>query len=159
MVPFSVTLLFRVLNFLVLVALGVYVFWRYFYASLKAQMATRQAALVHLNERKNALAQEQALIDQALVEQEKKYESIVQKLQEWRSLVQATLQAREHEREILKEKLVESMRKRRAIMAQEHLEKVVIPQAVHQARAQLQTRYADQKHAESYLTSLFKRMG
>lgn len=158
MVSFSVSFLFRILNFLLLVSLGIYVFWRYFYYSLKAHMATRQAALNHLVDQKNMLALEQTDLDEAIKQQEIAYDQIRTKLHTWRACVAQTMYERKHEQEKLRRELFERMQQRRANFARERLEKLVIPRAVDNARTQLQQFFATDNHQARYIDSIFKRM-
>lgn len=158
MVSFSVTFLFRILNFLLLVGLAVYIFYRYFYASFKAHMATRQAALHHLEEQKNILAVEQTNLDHAMQEQTTMYNDLVTKLHQWRACVAKHMIDRKHEQELRRNELFMRMRQRSTFVDQERLKKIVTPHVLRNAQVQLQQFFVVPQHQNAYINAVFKRM-
>ncbi len=145
---------FRMLNFAALVALGVYVFYKYMLNGIQQKIAQQQAMRENKLRQKQLLHEENEKIKQSIQVQAQMGEDLLDKVAQWSVQVEKERVANKKYRDELRiqqEKKHERQREQRELYA---LKKLVMPGAIEQARKELIHQFAVENKSENYLNSL-----
>ena len=149
---------FRMLNFAALVALGVYVFYKYMLNGIQQKIAQQQAMRENKLRQKQLLHEENEKIKQSIQVQAQMGEDLLDKVAQWSVQVEKERVANKKYRDELRiqqEKKHERQREQRELYA---LKKLVMPGAIEQARKELIHQFAVENKSENYLNSLIAKM-
>ncbi len=152
--PSVSVIIFRILNFIALIAVSAYFFKRYAYPPIRENQNKKKKALIDFEAEKEALAAKQAAIDAHVREQEAVRGVLLERLKAWRDAFEHEKQVLAHEQNQRREQLNGLMRMREQYAHQEQIKRAAIPTAVAQAREKLSEQFGDPEHGKQYLANL-----
>lgn len=152
------SIFFRLLNFGVLVALGVYIFYKYMLNGIQQKIAQQKALHENKERQKELLHEENEKIKQSIVVQAQLGEALLYKVIQWSEQVELERAARKKNYEKLRVQQEKKDEIRRAQLELDALKKTVIPVAVEKARNELVQKFAVENNGEHYLNSLMAIM-
>lgn len=153
-----ITILFRILNVIALIAVAVYFFKRYAYPAIRESQNQKAQAAHDLEEQKELLAEQQSVIDEQMRAQEALRGVLLERLKTWHDASSHQKQVLAHERNQLHEQFARQMVERVKWAQYERMERLLIPDAVVQARQQLQRKFATGEYGPEYLALLIATM-
>lgn len=145
---------FRVINLLVLIALGVYLFKKYFLSSVEDAIAETEAFESGLRQQEGALENR---LDELEVEKnmlEAHCSLLKSKIDRWRERFDEVLQERKQEKFALQKKISAQRNKQENNVIHAKLLKKIVPSAVQQAKAEFISRYSQEKTGSDYVRNL-----
>lgn len=153
-----ITVLFRILNVIALIAVAIYFFKRYAYPTIREGQDQKAQAKRELEQEKERLAVQQSEIDDAIRAQEVQRTVLLERLKLWLDAFEHEKHVLAHERHRLAEQFSHQMAERVDRAQHERMQRLVIPQALAQARQQLRTTFANSEQGNQYLTTLITTM-
>lgn len=154
-----IAFIFRIINFLILIGLGVYFFKKYILVRIKQGIEEKKR-------KKLAFEQEQVKtqyavqnLEQQLKNQQVEYAHLFERVTVWRNAVEHQ-QKQEHERNSVEEKTI-AVRSEQKIEAlkKRHYYQEVMPRAFARSREELETYFAHTEHQRAYLAHIFNVLG
>ncbi len=150
--------LFHILNFLLIVAVGYYLFKRYLADMLRRNIAYDAVSFDALNRQQEELQKQKKNLTASLQRQHIEYQDLAEKIAQWREIVaQGKLVAQQEHQRI--EQLVHERRVAQAHEMQlQAVHAQVIPQAVDDARLALVKIFTHDAAVRNYLQHLLQRL-
>ncbi len=152
------SLIFLVLNFGVLIALGIYLFKRYGLAGIKERIRSEEESLQRLHERKEQLGYDNRMLTEQLVLQDVECVDLGNKIERWHSAYEREQHARYQELAILKERVTKKIEMQEQTVALDFLTKKVVPKAIEEATVKLGQQFASPQEGRQFLTQLIAYM-
>lgn len=137
-----IVILFKLLNFVLLFALILYLIIAYLLPDLRAQMKKYIAYVKGLRSSHRDLQKDERLLQKAMSEDKKEQEQLKENVKRWRATVQQERNALLREREDRKNTLLKRFEEHKEDIALYRTYKQVAPEAIEQARQELQKRFA-----------------
>lgn len=130
-----VLILFRLINFGVLIGVISYLFKRYGLPEIRQQLAAYWAYFEGLANTHHLLKKEQQMIDRSIIQNQKEQDILKERLMRWRAYVDERNNALMREKEERAKKLKEQILEQQKQIDQHRMFKKIMPQAVAQARS------------------------
>jgi hypothetical protein len=151
-------LLFTLLNLGLVILAIIYIVQNYLLPQLKDNILTEQIGLVEMHEEHRRLANEQEKIENDILLQEDHAKILFKKINQWRNLVEMTLQADllEHQNLIRKSEERRSKSARNYFLHKTY--DMVAPLVVKTLEQDFKKKFADPQEGHSYLTQVLKKL-
>jgi F0F1-type ATP synthase membrane subunit b/b' len=149
-----ISIFFKILNFGVLIGLGVYIFKRYFVQNINDQIDAKQNMIAQLQGNNQALKQEEHDIAHAAEQQHQLSEQLVQKIALWRAAHTHEMARKKAEYEEIYKNRIKKIAKQEEIYALDVVQKKVVPSAIEQAREMLQQHSMSLDVQQRYTTDI-----
>ncbi len=153
-----VGIVFRVINFGVLIGLAVYFFKKHALPIIKQQIADKQAFIVSLHNQEQMLEQEKEEVTKRIIEDEQQWMHLKDTFDQWRTTVSQVYAEHEKERQQRIRTLQDRAENRMQQVTSMRLSVRVFPQALEQAGAELQKYYADAQQADQFIKRIIDHM-
>lgn len=153
-----VPILFRLLNFGIIVFAGIYVYRRYGRALLQEMFEQHQEQQAALKERSVTLASQAHELENAFTEQQKLAQRLENNVAQWRSSVTHALLLRKQEKEALSHVLQRKAERVARYTAWISIKRDILDDAVKEATQKLSALYADQARGKMYLNSVLSEL-
>lgn len=153
-----VTFFFRVINTVVLLGLGYFLYRRFFKFRIEEKINQKEALVKGLEEQGYALEGRAGFLQRQLQWQEQRINTIKAKIDEWQSAVIAADKKRAHELIQFAQRSSQRTEIKNVTLAQNYWKQSVIPQALEQAQKELEKEYADINKNKVYLESHIKNL-
>ena len=137
-----VIIFFKLLNFIVLLGLLLYISMVYVLPALKKQLVSYREYLEGLNLSHRALQKDTRLVKKGMSDDEQQQEQLKELVKQWQSAVNKQRNAIVHERDERKKILEKSFAEHRKQMALYRTYKQVMPDSIEQARQKLIKEFA-----------------
>jgi hypothetical protein len=149
---------FRLVNFAALLVLGGYIFYKYMLNGIKQKIAQQHALRENKIRQKELAHEENEKIKQSILLQAQVGQALLEKVAQWSAHVEQERRTDKQNREeqrVAQEKRHELRREQLELNA---LKKIVMPDAIKQARQELVTQFADKNNGEQFMNSLIAAM-
>ncbi len=149
---------FKLLNFVVLFGLILYVVKVYLMPDLRAQMAKYIAYIAGLRSSHRALKKDERILQKAISDDEKQQEQLKENVKRWQSVVS---EQREHllrEREERKDALLKRFEDHKEQISLYRTYKQVAPEAIEQARKELKKHFAQAATQQQFIKKIIVDM-
>ena len=149
---------FKLLNFVVLFGLILYVVKVYLMPDLRAQMAKYIAYIAGLRSSHRVLKKDERILQKAISDDEKQQEQLKENVKRWQSVVS---EQREHllrEREERKDALLKRFEDHKEQISLYRTYKQVAPEAIEQARKELKKHFAQAATQQQFIKKIIVDM-
>ena len=150
------SIFFKLLNFGILIGLGVYVFKRYLLPSIGQEIAENQEALQQLQRNNEQLKEDQKKVEARLDEQAALCLSLGSKIERWKLAHDNHLRRQQESCQQLRQKIEKKVAVQEQNLAREMLNKKVLPGAIVQAQELLQKTYESESEGRQYILHVMK---
>ncbi len=137
-----IVILFKLLNFVVLAGLIMYVVMVYLLPDLRSQMKKYISYIAGLRSSHRTLQKDERILHKAMSEDGKEQEQLKKNVMRWRARIQEERDALLCEREDRKDALLKRFEEHKEHIALYRTYKKVVPEAIEQARQELLKRFA-----------------
>lgn len=153
-----IAIVFKLINFGVLMVGGGYLFKRYLLQDIKLQISKRQQKLADLALQNQLLKEQGKAMEFAIAEQQSVSRSLLQKIDLWKSLVSHHMQLREQEKNIRRSALTQKMKSQQMYIALQDAQKKALLPAIKKAGDVLTANYAATPLGQSFIRLIVKHM-
>ncbi len=153
-----VDIIFRVLNFGVLIGLGIYIFKKYLKDTLLKEMLNKQRAMDGLQQERDALMLQNKKVSHTVRTEQKKYEALQKKIEQWTDVVEKERAKRSFEKNDRIRVLKKNAQYRVQQIRQEQLVKRVMPRALDEAKTKLQKLFSTKKAQNHFAQQIIQHM-
>ena len=148
------TIVFRILNFGVFVAVCLYIYRRYIRPMTETEMAAQEGFVKGLKEQKNVLEARYYELNDQIAQQRANAQNLSHKVELWKERFEIQLAQKDKEKELLKQALVKRLEIQAYSLEQEHIKKQISPMALKHAQDELAVYFADRVHQREYIQEL-----
>ena len=149
-----VTIVFRILNFGVFVAVCLYVYRRYIRPMTETEMAAQEGFVKGLKEQKNVLEARYYELNEQVAQQKANAQNLNRKIELWKERFEVQLTQKDKEKDLLKQVLIKRLEIQAHSLEQEYIKKQVAPVALKNAQDELVNYFADNVHQREYIQEL-----
>jgi len=149
-----VTIFFRLLNFVVLIALSAFVFKKYFRKSIEDAIEQKQLEEINVGNQIRELEQRSKNLSEEIVRQEQLCEHLIERTTQWHQAFDIQTQDQLEEQKKLALQAQLRVEKQAENLASERIIKAVGPMVIEQTTKKLEDLYADQKHNKHFVDSI-----
>jgi len=146
-----IAFIFKILNFFVLIGLGVYFFKKYALQKITIGIARKASFIRGLFDRQQELEQQQYELDQTIAKEEHLCLVLKKKINLWRNQVEKKLKEKQEEQEKCKQILYKCLKKRIKIVVIGQAKEKALRIAVDRTRAELEQQFAQEKKSCQFL--------
>ncbi|HZW61697.1 MAG TPA: hypothetical protein VFF04_05730 [Candidatus Babeliales bacterium] len=154
----TISIIFKLLNFAVLIGLFVYLFKNYFLDSIKEQMNAKEQFLADLKHQKEALKEQQKKLEQQIEAQDIVCADFGNKIERWQAAVHEEEIKKQKMREQLHAKLTKKIEYQAHQLSVEKIEKIIEPQALEHAKATLEKEFTAAPAGQRFIEQLINYM-
>ncbi|GMU19877.1 MAG: hypothetical protein AMXMBFR12_10670 [Candidatus Babeliales bacterium] len=153
-----ITLFFRIVNSLVLLGLGYFIYRRFFKYRIEEKVNQKEALFKGLEEQGHALEGRAGVLQQQLDSQAQRAHAITAKIDEWHAAVMAADKKRMHELIQFAQKAAQRTEVKNAHIQKQYFKHAVMPHAIAQAQKELEQEYAKMFQNQAYLDAQIKKL-
>jgi F0F1-type ATP synthase membrane subunit b/b' len=153
-----IAIIFRVINFLVLIALGIYAFKKYALELIRADMSAEQEHLDGIKARAQELQQEKRDLEKGIKEDARACSLLREKITTWHSVAEQESHAFRAEREGRIEIVKGRAEKQAQAIELYRRQRVIVPAAIEKAQTLLEKTFASKDRAHSYVQQVIAKM-
>ena len=157
-VPEIVSIIFRLINFGGLIALGAYLFKRFALSDIQLQISKKQQRLADLSLQNQLLKEQAKAMDFTLAEQQSVSRGLLQKIDLWQSLVSHHMVERDQEKASRQLLLAQKTKIQQDYIALQDVQKKALLPAINKARVALIADYQAMPLGQSYIEYIVKKM-
>lgn len=149
-----ITVLFKFLNFVLLLGLMLYGVKVYLLPGLKEQLTKYRAYLEGLRRSHRALQKDANVLKKGMSEDEEQQERLKKQVKQWRTVVQEQRDDLVREREERKEALLKRFKENKEQISLYRTYKQVVPEAIEQSRKELTKQFAHNAQQERFIKKI-----
>lgn len=153
-----ITLFFRIVNSLVLLGLGYFIYRRFFKYRIEEKVNQKEALFKVLEEQGHVLEGQAGVLQQQLHTQAQRVHAIKLKIDEWHAAVMAADKKRMHELIQFAQQAAQRTEIKNTYIQKQYFKHAVIPQAIAQAQKELEQEYAKTSQNRVYLDAQIKKL-
>lgn len=153
-----ITFFFRIINTLVLLGLGYYLYRRLFKYRIEEKINQKEAVVNGLQEQGYALEGRVVFLQQQFQWQEQRINAIKTKIDEWHAAVAHADKKRAQELLQFAQKSAHRTTVKNDTLAQNYWKRAVMPDAINKAQKELEKEYADKTRNQAYLDDQLKKI-
>ena len=142
---------FKILNFFVLIGLGVYFFKKYALQKITIGIARKKSFIRGLFNRQQELEQQQYELDQTIAKEERLCLVLKKKIDLWKHQVEEKLKEEEKKREKYRQITYKRLKKRMGMVVIGQVKEKVLQIAVSRARVELKQQFTQEKKSSQFL--------
>jgi len=142
---------FKILNFFVLVGLGVYFFKKYALQKITIGIARKESFIRGLFDRQQELEQQQYELDQTIEKEERLCLVLKGKIDLWKHRVEKKLKKEQEEQEQYRRIMYTRLKKRMEMVVTGQVKEKALQIAVDRARVELKKQFAQEKNSSQFL--------
>ncbi|HEB41903.1 MAG TPA: hypothetical protein ENI08_02710 [Candidatus Dependentiae bacterium] len=147
-----VAFIFKIVNFLVFIGLGVYFFKKYALRKIITGIARKESFIRGLFDRQQELEQQQYALDQTIAKEEALCLALKKKVNLWKHHVGNELKKQEKEQEEQTQNVYMRLKKRMEMIVTSQIKKKAFQRAIDRSRFVLKQQFAQEKNADQFLT-------
>ncbi len=151
-----VVIVFRLLNFGVLIALFAYFFKKYALQVVHIRIAQKESVMKTLQSQQIQLEQKKSELDQNIDEQMQECTELKKKMDQWNENIKQEVLIRMQEREHILKKITKYSQKRTEYYALDQIKKRVGYKAIEQTYITLKQQFSDEKKGTAFLGTIIK---
>lgn len=153
-----IAIVFKLLNFAVIVSLFVYLFRRYVIQWIYSSLAEKKKVVDDLEHMVNVLHAEHESLDRHMQEHELLHHDLNRKLEQWNTRFEQAKKQREQQQAKRREQMARINEIRAHARMLQSIERIVVPQAVIQMTDQLQAKYQDNQASNAFLARIINHL-
>jgi len=154
-----VAIIFRLINFTILIAAAVYLFKRYALSWIQEQIVGKVSEIDQLQSQVQMLDAQKKDSEQAIINQKKLYHTLYHKMEQWNKSFTIVKNQRDQEKENIMRSLQHKVVQQQNYIALSHAQKKILPVAISNARQILTDEFRSEARAHQFIGSLIKYMG
>jgi type II secretory pathway component HofQ len=147
-----IAFIFKIINFFVFIALGIYLFKKYAYQKIVIGIAKKKSLMEGLFNRQRELEQQQYLLDQTVVKEEQFCQQLKKKIDLWKCSVVKEEKEKQQEQENQAQILYNNLKKKMNSIVTKQVERKAHQKAITNAQAVLIQQFSQEKNAQHFLT-------
>ena len=151
-------MIFKLINFVLIIGIFVYVFYRYIKGFIIRHIADRDQFIRLLKGAKKQLIEEQAVLLEEIEEQKKLGRYLVDHIEEWQKASQVYYATQKNERMKLKEMLQIKRKKQEEYHRKMSVFFATLPFALKNAQDKLKEEFHDQAKANGYIDNIMQSL-
>lgn len=148
------SLIFRLLNFGVLIAFFVYIFKRSVLADIIKNITSTQERLHTLKTHRDNLKNQLKALEHTAQEQEKLSKELALKVARWQDVFSTKVRHHSEQNEHIRRFLITKTELQSKTIALHKVQKVVFPKVIMQSQEQLEQKFASEQAGEEFINSL-----
>ncbi len=153
-----VNIVFRLLNFVAIISLAVYVFKAYVLDLVKQQMADQEATERGMQLQRDAMARRQEEITGEIDQDAQLCMELKQRVDRWRRVIDTQQAQQKKEQEKCMQRLQQALQKKVERLVYNRVLKKVMPRALADARAQLGEKYCDAQQGRLFTNAIIAHL-
>ncbi len=153
-----INIIFRFINFAIVIFLIIYVFKKYLFSVIKKQILEKNENLIRLKEKYFELVKKYSTLDNEIVSQGKFANNLIDKTTIWKDFVNNQIKIKNAEQEKIKLKLNEKFKKLEQEMLISQVNEKIVPEAIENAKVQLENEFQIAVNALNYQNNLLELM-
>jgi len=153
-----IAIIFRLINFLILIALGIYCFKKYALELIRADMSSEQEHLDGLKAQAEELQQEKRNLEKGIKEDARACSLLREKITTWHIAAEQELHAFKAEREGRIEIVKARAEKQAQTIELYRRQRIIVPAAIEKAQTLLEKTFASKDRAHSYVQQVIAKM-
>ncbi len=144
--------IFKIVNFVVFIGLGVYFFKKYALPKIITGIAQRESFIRGLFDRQQELEQQQYVLDQTIAKEEALCLALKKKVNLWKFHVGNELKKQQQEEEEQIQIVYMRLKKRMEMVVTSQIKEKAFQRAIDGSRFALKQQFAQEKNADQFLT-------
>lgn len=153
-----ISIVFRFINFVVLLGLAYYLYKRYFKNRIDDKMTQKEGLLKGLEEQGYFLEGKAHDLEMQLKEQEHKGNLLKEKMQDWNDQVIQLQHKRQEEQRLYAAQTTARIQKKNELLEQKIIQKEVLPSVLAQAQAELTKKFINNGESKHYVHDIIQRL-
>ncbi len=153
-----IAFIFKIVNFVVFIGLGVYFFKKYALRKIITGIAQKESFIRGLFDRQQELEQQQYALGQTIVKEEALCLTLKKKINLWNHHVEKELKEQKQEEEEQTQIMYIRLKKRMEMVVTSQIKEKAFQRAINRARFALKQQFAQEKNADQFLTWTISRM-
>jgi len=154
----SVAVLFRLINFSVLVFFIVYLCKKYLIDTVKKQIADKQQTMIDLRDQANTLVEDIRVVDKVMQQDTQLCQALKTRVVAWRTRDEYLAQESILKRQEQAKKLAEHVLIQTSYLQRRNAYERMLPQVIDQTREKLEQKFEDDALAQEFITQLITSM-
>jgi len=146
-----IAFIFKILNFFVLIGLGVYFFKKYALQKITIGIARKESFICGLFNRQQELEQQQYELDQTIAKEKQLCFVLKEKIDLWKHQVEKKLKKEQEDREKYAQTVRVRLEKRMKTVVTGQVKEKALQLAVSRARVELKQQFAQEKNSGQFL--------
>jgi GMP synthase PP-ATPase subunit len=153
-----VTILFRLLNFVALMALFTFIFKKYMKKDIEESIEHDKQDEINMNNHIIEASHRSQELSEEIINQEKLCKYLLDRTDQWHATFDESMQEKKHEKYALQLKEIERTKRQTQAIADEHLRQVVLPKAIAESRAQLTASFAHESKNKAFVHDIISHI-
>ncbi|MCX5922717.1 MAG: hypothetical protein NTX86_05330 [Candidatus Dependentiae bacterium] len=153
-----ISIFFRLLNFIILIVAGVYLFKRYAVGAIQNLIIERQQKIDDTKQEIVLLKRQELRCEQELVDQQVAYQELGKKVEQWHQQVAAVARESEKQTLALNRALQHVSVVQNQYMVARQVKRLVLPQALSDARLVMIKEFAAPEKGELFVAQIIKHV-
>lgn len=153
-----ISIIFRIINFSLIIALFVYLFRTYVVTMIKEAIQRDDALEQERHRKKKSLEHEVKLLDKQMQEQAHLCDHLMKKVKQWDEIFKENEHSKAKEQKTIQEEIQKKMNVQVEQIEKRRVYKQVVPQALDKARNELEAKYKEKENGEHFLNYLMRFM-
>ncbi len=153
-----ITIIFRLLNFVALIGLAVYVFKAYLLDRVKQQMADQEATERGMQLQRDAMARRQEEITGEIDQDAQLCMELKQRVDRWRRVIDTQQVQQKKEQEERTQRLQQALQEKMERLVYNRVLKKVMPRALADAAVQLGEKYSDTQQGRLFTNAIITHL-
>lgn len=149
--PFYISVIFRLINFLTVIALFYWLYHRYVVAAIKKEISDQEKDLAFLAQQKDASYQEVVKSQQAIVDQKQLISHLTQCMQTWQNVSEQKRVAHEQEQDTYRQKIASLTTEQSKRFAQYELNQRLFEPVLRDVSSGLKHHFNQKKNSNQYM--------
>jgi len=151
-------LAFSLLNFAIVLAVGVYVFKSYVGPQLREKIVQEYTDFMNVHNEHRSLMLEQQTLEEEILDQEDQAALLFKKINQWRNMVEISTQAELLAQEKTKKSLAEYYVQQSRQYALHKAYRDIGPLVVHKLEQDLKKRFSDPQEGHAYIARILRKV-
>ena len=153
-----ITIIFRLLNFVALMALFAYIFKKYLRKDIEESIEHDRLAEVNLNIRIGEMKHRSSEISEEIIKQQKLCEYLNARTNQWKTAFEKDVKRRRDQQKALDMQMTEHARQQVQAIAQERMVQAVLPKALAAAHDRLKKSFEAPDHGSVFVHNILAQM-
>lgn len=152
------SVIFRLVNFGVLLFVCAYFFRRYILPDLQAQMVHEEQESIRIQERHREIEHQEKSVENFSQSQKKLCSLLQEKVNCWHAVYEKTVQHQEQEKKERMTFLQKKIKQQELVFAQKKMLHEITPKAIAVITEKMQKQFASEHHGSAYIDSIIRQL-
>ncbi len=151
-----INIIFRFINFAIVIFLIIYVFKKYLLSVIKKQILEKNEKFIRLKERYFELVKKYSNLDKEIINQKESSNNLINKINVWNNFVDNQIKDKNVQQDKIKLKLNEKFKKMEQKILKDHITEKIVPEAIQEAKNKLEKEFQIDDNALKYQNNLIE---